>query len=144
MKRILVVAIAVGVVGMIVAACGGGPHPLGVGDAAVILQDVNGVCSKPTSVGQVKGHKGAAVSWVIQNNCAEGTFVTLRDFTAATPGNNTKYPLDSYEAVWIDANSNKTIKGKLRDHADPDTYHFYFYLDERKQTGDPDIVIDNF
>ena len=143
MKRIVTLAIALGVVGMEAAACGGGPHPLGQGDAAVILQDVNGVCSKPTSVGDVKGHKGAAVSWTIQNNCNEGTFVTLRDFSPVTSGNTTLYPLDYYEAVWIEAHSNRVLKGKLADRGTKDRYHYYFYLDDRKQSGDPDIVIDN-
>ena len=140
------VAIALGFAVVGAAACGGGggqgPQPLNQ-DASVTLKVVNGVCSKPDPVNAVQGHKGDKVSWTIANTCAEGVFVTLRDFAAATPGSVDNYPLDSYEAVWIDAGQTLKLQGHLKNQGTKGTYHFNFYLDERKQSGDPDIVIDN-
>jgi hypothetical protein len=144
---LLAIALGFAVIG--VASCGDGsggggqgPKPMAQKDVALTLKDVGGVCSKPDPVEAVKGDKGDAVSWKISNTCAEGTFVTLRDFKPHIPGNPDVYPLEKYDAVWIDAGKTVTLHGKLR-KATMDTYSFYFYLDERKQSGDPDIIIDN-
>jgi hypothetical protein len=146
MRNSLGVAVALGVVALGVASCGGpqtpGPHPQYQGNVSVTLKDDGGgACSKLDPVGAVGGHNGEAVSWKITSHCSKGTFVTLRDFKPKTASNTDVYPLDYYEAIWIDPGATLTLHARLR-KATSDTYSFHFYCDERPQTSDPDIVID--
>lgn len=146
MKRTIGVAVGWCLVALGAAACGGpqspGPHPLYQGNVSVTLKDDgSGACSKPDPIVAVGGHKGGSVSWKITSQCSKGTFVTLRDFKPKTASNTDTYPLEFYQAVWIEPGATVNLKAKLR-KITADTYTFYFYCDERKQTGDPDIVID--